>query len=224
MNILLINSSEKTPFAAMISDNKEIVHYAAEFIEPSDTLNKNPDKLIHCLEKLSTESFLNSVDAIAVTTGPGSFTGIRVGLSLAKGIAFGSDKKIIPINNFELTLNRLNEISPNITYCVLLEAKLPEYYFSVYQNGKFVNSGAEILENLQKTLKIDTIIVGDFGDETHIKHCYFKYINIKNHKNELASMRELAKKEFDAGNFTDAWKVEPLYLKDFNLKKKIFSC
>ncbi len=204
----------------MISDNNTIVHYAAEFTNPSELSNKNPDKLIHCLEKLSTEMNINSVDAIAVTTGPGSFTGIRVGLSLAKGIAFGSDKKIISINNFELTLNRLGEISPTQTYCVLLEAKLPEYYFSVYENGKFVNSGAETLENLQKNIKSDTIIVGDFGDETHIKHCYFKYINIKNHKNELASMSEFAKKEFDTGNLFEAGKVEPLYLKDFNFKKK----
>ncbi len=220
MNLLLINSSEKAPFAAITSLDKTIVHYASEFIDPSDTLNKNPDKLIHCLEKLSTESNINSVDAIAVTTGPGSFTGIRVGLSLAKGIAFGADKKIIPINNFDLTLNRLNEISPNITYCVLLEAKLPEYYFSVYEYGKFVNSGAETLENLQKTLNNDTIIVGDFCDETHIKHCYFKYINIKNHKNGLASMAHLAKKEFNTGNLIEAGKIEPLYLKDFNFKKK----
>lgn len=203
----------------MISDNNEIVHYASEFTRPSELSNKNPDKIIHCLEKLLTEMNIISVDAIAVTTGPGSFTGIRVGLSLAKGIAFGADKKIISINNFELTLNRLNEISSNLTYCVLLEAKLPEYYFSVYENGKFVNSGAETLENLQKTLKSDTIIVGDFGDETHIKHCYFKYINIKNHKNELGSMSLLAKKEFDTGNVTEAGKVEPLYLKDFNFKK-----
>ncbi|MEO8514384.1 MAG: tRNA (adenosine(37)-N6)-threonylcarbamoyltransferase complex dimerization subunit type 1 TsaB [Ignavibacteria bacterium] len=219
MNLLLINSSEKAPFAAAITGDKTSVHYSSDFTDPADTLNKNPDRLIHCLEKLSTEHELSSADAIAVTTGPGSFTGIRVGLSLAKGFAFGIDKKIIPINNFELTLNRHNEIQPDILYCVLLEAKLPEYYYSLYENGKFANSGAETLENLQKTLKSDTFLVGDFGDETQLKHCYFKYINIKNHKNELDSMSELAKREFEAGNLIDAGNVEPLYLKDFNFKK-----
>jgi tRNA threonylcarbamoyladenosine biosynthesis protein TsaB len=219
LNLLLINSGEKNAFAAIVNNDITVVHYASEFFDPSDITNKNPDKLIHCLEKLAAENKLNSVDAIAVTTGPGSFTGIRVGLSLAKGLAFGADKKIIPLNNFELTLNRLNEISPDISYCILLEAKLPEYYFSVFKNGKFVNSGTEILENLQKTLNNDTIMVGDFDDETQLKHCYFKYINIKNHKNEFASMTHLAKKEFEAGNMIEAGQVEPLYLKDFNFKK-----
>ncbi len=219
MNLLLINSGEKNAFAAIVNENKITIHYASEFFDTSEVTNKNPDKLIHCLEKLSTECKINSIEAIAVTTGPGSFTGIRVGLSLAKGIAFSADKKIIPINNFDLTLNRLEEISPELSYCILLEAKLPEYYFSVFKNGKFVNSGTERLENLQKTLNNDTIIVGDFDDETQLKHCYFKYINIKDNKNELVSMTHLAKKEFDAGNLIEAGKVEPLYLKDFNFKK-----
>ena len=219
MKLLLINSSEKSPFAAIVSDDKISVHYASEFIDPANAADKNPDKLIHCLEKLSHEHALSSVDAIAVTTGPGSFTGIRVGLSLAKGIAFGSGKKIIPINNFELTLNRLNESPAKMTYCVILEAKLPEYYYSVYENGMFVNSGAETIENLQKTINKVAVLAGDFGDETQLKHSYFGYINIKDHKNELDSMIQLAKAGFTSGNMLDAGEVEPLYLKEFNLKK-----
>jgi tRNA threonylcarbamoyladenosine biosynthesis protein TsaB len=219
LNLLLINSGERSSFAAIVKDDAITIHYASEFFDPAELSNKNPDKLIHCLEKLSKEADLNTVDAVAVTTGPGSFTGIRVGISLAKGIALGTDKKIIPVNSFELTLNRLNEIQPDKTYCILIEAKLPEYYFSLFEGGKYVNSGAETLENLQKTLKSDTIIVGDFGDETQLKHCYFEYINVKNHKNELEAMVQLAKNEFERNNFFDAGEIEPLYMKDFNFKK-----
>lgn len=219
MKLLLINSGERSAFAAFLDNENLNVHYAAEFFDGNSTTNKNPDKLIHCLEKLSKENDLNSADAIAVTIGPGSFTGIRVGISLAKGFAFGSGKKIIPINNFELSLNRLNDILPDKTYCILIEAKLPEYYFSVYENGRFTQSGADTLENLQKILKNDSIIVGDFGDETQLKHCYFEYINVKNHKNELDAMAQLAISEFNNNNLTDAGLVEPLYMKDFNLKK-----
>ena len=125
----------------MVSDTDTEVHYASEFSDNSESNNKNPDKLINCLEKLSVSRALNTADAIAVTTGPGSFTGIRVGLSLAKGIAFASEKKIIPIDNFTLTLNRLEKISDDTNYCILIEAKQPEYYYSLYQNGKFTESG-----------------------------------------------------------------------------------
>ncbi len=219
MKLLLINSGERSAFTALINDGISKVYFASEFINTEKNSDKTPDKLIHCLEKLSKEIDLNSTDAIAVTTGPGSFTGIRVGLSLAKGIAFGTEKKIIPINNFELILNRINDILHDKTYCVIIEAKLPEYYYSVYNNGKFVQSGADILENLQNFLKNDTIIVGDFDDETQLKHCYFEYINVKNHKNELDAMAHLAKVEFGKGHLYDASVIEPLYMKDFNFKK-----
>lgn len=219
MKILLINSGNKNAFAAVLSDDTSSVVYASEFIDTTGTNSKTPDKLINCLEKLSHESKLNDADAIAITIGPGSFTGIRVGLSLAKGMAFGMDKKLIAINNFDLTLNRLNDISPDKRYCVIIEAKLPEYYYAIYLNGIIEQKGSETLENLQKSLQNDTIIVGDFGDETLIKHCYFKYINVKNHKSELSSMSWIAQNEFRSGNLSDAGKVLPLYLKEFNFKK-----
>lgn len=219
MKLLLINSTDKNAFTAIVHGSEQAVVYASEFKEPESIPGKTPDKLIHCLDKLTSESDIKDIDAIAVTVGPGSFTGIRVGLALAKGIAFGLDKKIIPVDNFELTLGRLHEILPDKTYCVLLEAKLPEYYYAVYQNGKIINKGSDTLENLAKTLKNDTIVVGDFDDETQLKHCYFSVLNVKLRVSEFDAMSKIAQKEFISDNLTDAKDVQPLYLKDFNFRK-----
>ena len=217
MKTLLLNSSDKNAFAAIVEGGKTSVVYAHEFAGP--TPGKTPDKLINCIHKLSSEIEVGSVDNLAVTIGPGSFTGIRVGLSLAKGMLFGTTKKIIPINSFELIRQRLDSIDPAKTYCVVVEAKLPEYYFALYSGGQKTAQGAETLENIQKTLSNDTIIVGDFDDETQLKHCYFSVINVKNQRGELEAMSKIAEAAILAGNLLNPEETEPLYLKDFNFRK-----
>ncbi|HWA05523.1 MAG TPA: tRNA (adenosine(37)-N6)-threonylcarbamoyltransferase complex dimerization subunit type 1 TsaB [Ignavibacteria bacterium] len=219
MKLLLINSSDKNAFAAIVNETEQAVVYASEFNETDIIPGKTPDKLIHCLDKLSTKSDIKDIDAIAVTVGPGSFTGIRVGLALAKGIALGLDKKIIPVSNFDLTLTRLPEILPEKTYCVLLESKLPEYYYAVYKNGQITEKGSETLENLVKILDKDTILVGDFDDETQLKHCYFSVLNVKDSLNEYDSMLKIAGRGFSSGLAAEVKDVKPLYVKEFNFRK-----
>ena len=219
MNLLLINSSDKNAFAAFYRNGIFRTVYAEEFTSNTNAPGRKADKLIHCLDKLSRENSLEEIDAIAITIGPGSFTGIRVGLSLAKGLAFGLGKKIIPVNNFELTLDRLTKINRDAEYCILLEAKLPEYYYAVRKNGEISSKGSLDLENILKNIQKNTIIVGDFDDETQIKHCYFKYINVKNLKSEAESFSRLAEEKFNNNELIDSAEAEPLYLKDFNFKK-----
>lgn len=216
-NLLLINSGDKDAFAAVYSGGKLNITSASEF-DNLNSLNKKPDKLIDCVYKLSQTFDLNKIDAIAVTIGPGSFTGIRVGLSIAKGAAFGLQKKLIPLSNFELVINRVNSEKAK-TYCVLIPAKLPEYYYSVYKEGNSMSTGCTEIENLNHVIDKEVIIVGDFDDETSIKHSYFEYINAKNLKSEADSVLELALEGFKNGKLFDAAEVEPLYLKDFIVKE-----
>jgi len=219
MNFLLINSNDKDAFVALTQNENLYISNSSDFTESNAT--KKPDKLINCLYKISKEHNLKNIDTISVTIGPGSFTGIRVGLSIAKGIAFGLNKKIVPINNFQLILNMMRNISNNKSYCVLIPAKLPEYYYSVIKNGKEIKSGCIEIENLDKIAEKDTIIVSDFDDENIIKHSYFEFINIKKLKKTVDSMIELTKKLFSNGYTESAENVEPLYLKDFIVKQPI---
>ncbi len=217
MKTLLINSSDKNAFAAILQEGKTSAVYAREFADPNS--GKSPDKLINCLYKLSTEFDIGSIDNLAVTIGPGSFTGIRVGLSLAKGMLFGTSKKLIPINSFELILKRLEGFELKKDYCVVVAAKLPEYYFAVYSGGQKTAEGADTLENIQKMLKNDAIIAGDFDDETQLKHCYFSVVNVKNQRGELEAMADIAEEAISAGKFLEPQQAEPMYLKDFNFRK-----
>jgi tRNA threonylcarbamoyl adenosine modification protein YeaZ len=198
--LFLINSNDKNPFAALYVNNEVIVSYASEFIENPKPFNKKPDKLINCVHRISKEYSLNDIDAIAVTIGPGSFTGIRVGLSIAKGMAFGLDKKIIPVNNFDLTLYRVEDTQPDKKYCVLIEAKLPEYYYSIIENNMHLKNGCVEMSDLSAQIENESIIVGDFDNETSIKHSYFKFINVRS-GSELDEMLDLSLKKIGNNYF-----------------------
>lgn len=217
MKLLLINSGDKNPFASLYDGNGLSTVYSNEF-NSSNTAGK-PDNLINCLVNLSSRISFKELDAIAVTIGPGSFTGIRVGLSLAKGIAFGINKPLIPVNNFELLLQRVPDSDSTKKYCVIIPSKLPEYYYAVIEKGIISSFGAENIENISKLLNNEAVVVGDFDDETQLKHCYFSIINLKNGTSEPESLANLAVKYFNEGYLIDSQKVQPFYIKEFNLKK-----
>ena len=220
MKFLLINSNDNSAFIALYSNDKLHISYASDFLTAEERISshKKPDKLIHCLDKIANENSINDFDAVSVTIGPGSFTGIRVGLSIAKGLANALDKKIIPVNNFELSLNRLDSLQPGITYCILIKAKSPEYYYTVIKNGEQLKTGCTELTNLSSIIDNNAIIVGNFDNETQIKHSYFNLENDINLKSEQDSMLELTKRFYTSGRIFTSDKIEPVYIKDFRIK------
>jgi tRNA threonylcarbamoyladenosine biosynthesis protein TsaB len=223
MKLVLINSNPDNSFAAYYSDTHFIISRTADFMTPQElsNVNKSPDKLIHCLHHISSlpEVNLNEIDAVSVTIGPGSFTGIRVGLAVAKGLADSLEKKIIPINNFELTLNRLAKIENNKKYCILIPAKLPEYYFSITENSREIKSGFVQLSEIKSIIDNNMHIVGDFSDETMEKLNYFSLSSVKNLKPETEAMAELSKKLYESGITYNSEDTKPLYIKDFVIRK-----
>lgn len=233
MKLLLINSNPESSFAAFKSEEEQIISFASDFpaLETGTKKLQAPDKLIFCLENVTNQCRtknieLEEIDAVSVITGPGSFTGIRVGLALAKGIADALGKKIIPINNFELTLNRLVSVLPDAEYCILLPAKLPEYYFSVMKNFDTIQEGCIQFDNISSIITKKTTIVSDFPRESVKNLNYFDYINVKNARHERSrmicpvfdSMISLSLNYFNIGKVYESEKIKPLYLKDFSIK------
>jgi len=214
----MINSGDKNAFAATYDGESADVVYSSEFYRNDNNHLRKPDKLVNCLDKLSTEGKLEDIEAIAVNIGPGSFTGIRVGLALAKGIALGKKVKLIPLNNFDILYCSAQQLLSNENIFVLIEQRDPEYYYAIYNNGKIKEKGVDILQNLLKKLENETVIVGDFDNETQLKHCYFRVINLKNSLNELSAFQDAAVIMYNNSEFEEAEKVQPLYLKEFNFR------
>ncbi|MBI9070018.1 MAG: tRNA (adenosine(37)-N6)-threonylcarbamoyltransferase complex dimerization subunit type 1 TsaB [Melioribacteraceae bacterium] len=131
------------------------------------------EKLVLMIEDVLRESGLkvNDLKAVAVSLGPGSFTGLRIGMATAKGLAFGANIPIIPVPTFEALAFQINNYLPeNIKFNIVNNVNIDEVYY-----GKFIadNKNAEYISELslvkkseiEGKLKADELVFGDFIKE-----------------------------------------------------------
>ena len=171
-----------------------------------------------------TDSHAIPFDAVAVSCGPGSYTGLRIGVSMAKGICYGRDLKLIAVPTLELMcvpiLLRETIQEENALLCPMIDARRMEVYSALYDRSlKEVRPvGADVVtENTYKQW-LDERPIYFFGNGA--KKC----IEIINHPNAhyidgiepLAKwMMPLAEKRFLNEQFEDVAYFVPFYLKDF---------
>ena len=171
-----------------------------------------------------------SIDAIAVSKGPGSYTGLRIGVSAAKGLCFALNKPLISID----TLTSLSHaITIERGFMVpLLDARRMEVYAAVFnhQNQKVRDTKAEIIEDTSfleylKDHKVYFLGDGAAKCKPIITHKNAVFIDDK-----FPSAKEMAQLSFfkyNKSDFEDVAYFEPFYLKDFVVvpekkKKPIF--
>ncbi|PIE45524.1 MAG: tRNA (adenosine(37)-N6)-threonylcarbamoyltransferase complex dimerization subunit type 1 TsaB [Gammaproteobacteria bacterium] len=108
---------------------------------------------------------LSQVDAVACTRGPGSFTGVRIGIGVAKGLAYGQDLPIYPVSPLQSLAYQVIVDMPSVSrVSILLDARMGELYTADYQNtsGKPVLLGQERLATLDD-ISIEGQIVAGTG-------------------------------------------------------------
>lgn len=171
---------------------------------------------------------LSQLDAISVSKGPGSYTGLRIGVSTAKGLCYALEKPLIAINTlYHLALSLSKEKKyDGYLFCPMIDARRMEVYCAVYdQQGKeIVPTAAEIIdehsfEGLLKTHKI--VFVGDGASKC--KDVLAKNSNAIFVDNIFPSAKDmilLSEKAFEQKRFEDLAYFEPFYLKDFVAGKK----
>jgi tRNA threonylcarbamoyladenosine biosynthesis protein TsaB len=164
----------------------------------------------------------SDLEAVAVSKGPGSYTGLRIGVSVAKGIAYGAS---IPIIGIETTFSMLwgirgktDESACNMLYCPMLDARRMEVYYAIYDcHGNTVRgiSAAVMDENSFSDLHGGIIFFGNGASK--LKPVIKKQdVSFKDDFRMSAAhminpaMKALAEKKFDNTAY-----FEPLYLKDF---------
>ena len=117
MKILGIDTSSMAASVAVIEDNKLICEYTI------NTKKTHSQKLMPMIENMLSLSDLNvrEIDAIAVCEGPGSFTGLRIGMATAKAIAHVNDIPVIGVNSLEVLAANMNLCDKKI--CSILDAQ-----------------------------------------------------------------------------------------------------
>ncbi|MBO0930629.1 tRNA (adenosine(37)-N6)-threonylcarbamoyltransferase complex dimerization subunit type 1 TsaB [Fibrella aquatilis] len=169
---------------------------------------------------------LADLSAIAVAKGPGSYTGLRIGVSTAKGLCYALDKPLIGINTLAAMTEQIRAFYPaNTLLCPMIDARRMEVYCAVYEQD-----GSE-KQSTQALVLDDTSFAGLLADHPVV---FFgdgatKAQPVLTHPNALfpdmpvrpsaRTVGALALRAYAAGEFEDLVAFEPYYLKEFMTTK-----
>ncbi len=133
MKILAIDTSCKTAMA-VITDNGKIISGIQIHDEKTHSV-----KLLPAIEYILSSASVqpNELDAIAVTNGPGSYTGLRIGVTTAKTYGYVLNIPVIGINSLEALASSVDTENDNLI-CPLIDARNERVYASAYKNGQIV--------------------------------------------------------------------------------------
>jgi tRNA threonylcarbamoyladenosine biosynthesis protein TsaB len=200
-------------------------------------INSHASNLTVLIEELFAQDStpdMKDIDAVAVSSGPGSYTGLRIGVSTAKGICYALNKPVIAIDSMHILtqplVNQEWESSKLPTvFCPLMDARRMEVYTAVFDkelnvleaiSAKIVDE--ETFAGLLKNNKV--VFFGNGADKCKevIKHENAIFVD---DCHPLAkNLAPLAEKHFAKEKFEDTAYFEPFYLKDFvatTPKKKV---
>ena len=168
---------------------------------------------------------LKQLDAIAVSKGPGSYTGLRIGVSTAKGLCYGLERPLISISTLYSMFNEMKRQTtndkPQTLFCPMLDARRMEVYCAVYDmQGNVVKEiSADIInENSFAELLNENKIIffGDGAAKCKEAMSYHDHaIFVDNIFPSAKAMVTLAEEKFSKKDFEDVAYFEPFYLKDF---------
>ena len=219
MKILAIETSAKAVSAA-VAENGKIL--CAGYQDTGLTHSRPLMPIVEGILK-NTDLAITEIDAIAAAVGPGSFTGIRIGVAAAKGLAFGADKPVIAVST-------LAAMARNVAFCdglviCAMDARRQQVYNALFdaKDGcltRLSDDRAIALADLLAEIKDDPrqkIVVGDGGRlcqsslETNGGPCRLAppHLLMQNAMSVALAAEELAAE----GNLLTSQELEPVYLR-----------
>ncbi len=193
--------------------------------EISDQGYSHAEKLHLFIQELCEETkvSLSELNAVAVSMGPGSYTGLRIGVSAAKGFCFAMDIPLIAIDTLTLLAHQLLNVEGGLII-PMIDARRMEVYSAVFNSNKEMIRAveAEILtENSFANFTETLHFIGDsnekaktvLNNERYIFHDTIIYPSAN-------QMSALSFEKYVAKDFVDVAYFEPYYLKDFMMTTK----
>lgn len=221
MSCILHIETSTSACSVAVSEDGQVVFKKEDLNGPSHAVSLG----VFVDEALSfADSHAMPLDAVAVSCGPGSYTGLRIGVSMAKGICYGRDLKLIGLPTLKVqcvpVLLYHDELPEDALLCPMIDARRMEVYAAIYDRAlKTVRDiSADIVDENSYREFLDQHPVYFFGDGA--TKCKEKITHPNAHFIDgirpLASMMfPLAEKAIAEGKYEDVAYFEPFYLKEF---------
>lgn len=227
MKILAIESATMVASVALISDETLLAEYTVNHKKThSQTLLSMIDEIVSM-----TEMPLEDLDAIAVSGGPGSFTGLRIGSATGKGLGLALDKPLIHIPTLEAMAYQF--CGTDYVICPMMDARRQQVYSGIYKCDKDIevlyDQSIEQIEDVIERLNnmgSKVILLGD-GAQVNKKYIMdnlkVEYLFAPAHmnRNKASSVAGLALKYFAKGKIENAREHLPNYLRASQAEREL---
>jgi tRNA threonylcarbamoyladenosine biosynthesis protein TsaB len=215
MKILSIETSTRVGSVAIIEDE----HLIAEYI--LNVVSTHSERLLPSIDQILKDSQLTvrDIEGFAVSLGPGSFTGLRIGISTVKGLALATGRAVVGVPTLDCLAH--NIAFTHLLVCPILDARKGEVYTALYQgdgSGRLEKLTPDLAlkpEELLTRIKEPVIFLGD-GVEAYRDtlrsgqdNCLFApaYLN----QPRASVLAKLGLEKFRQGNIFKEDEIQPLY-------------
>ena len=219
MKILAVDTSATSASVCVAQENKIIGEFSI------NTALTHSQTLIPMIEQLAEKTgvTLDNIDAIAVNAGPGSFTGVRIGVAAVKGIAFSRNIPCVSVSTLESMA--YNMLDNDCIVCSVMDARCSQVYNSLFRvkDGKvtrLIEDRALSLIDLKLDLQKYNEKIILVGDGAEITFNYFEnslqnvfLASVNNRVQKASSIACVAFKKINNGETLNASELMPVYLR-----------
>ncbi|MFM7855571.1 MAG: tRNA (adenosine(37)-N6)-threonylcarbamoyltransferase complex dimerization subunit type 1 TsaB [Flammeovirgaceae bacterium] len=221
--ILSLETATSCCSVALHKNGALLIHYE------SPTAQSTASQLAVMIDQAfkSNQYPMSELVAVAISAGPGSYTGLRIGTATAKGICYALSIPLIAINTLELMVEQFlieHTINSNALCCPMLDARRMEVYSLLMTPQKKIveKTESKVIDNASFADQLAQQEIYFFGDgaskcEEVIQHPNAHFINNIHPVAKHMGMQAFYK--FSNKQFEDTVTFEPLYLKDFMIRK-----
>jgi tRNA threonylcarbamoyladenosine biosynthesis protein TsaB len=230
MTVLGIETATDVCAAAVVRDGKILGEsFLQEPRVHAEMLMSQIDEVLR-----SVDRGIHQIDGIAVSIGPGSFTGLRIGLSVAKGLAWSAEKKLVPVPTLRALARNVVDgggFDLPISVIPVLDARRDEVYCQLFQadNAGLTPVWAEkamTTELLMATLgEIDVIVTGEgalklrnYSEGQSNLRRHFRYPPASITRCSATTIALEGEEELKRGHYSEPATVEPMYIMEFPAK------
>jgi tRNA threonylcarbamoyladenosine biosynthesis protein TsaB len=219
MNILAIDTATEQCSVAIVTDD-------AAWSRVVPTARSHADMILPMIDELLTESgfTLAQIEGLAFGRGPGSFTGVRIAVSVIQGLALARQLTVVGISNLATVAQQAaqaNNLSAGEKVLVCMDARMQEVYWALYEvdTDGFVRLVGVEQVSAPSTVDIEaaSVALGVGTGWRAYPELRNKYASLRTDDSLLPraiEIAQLSRNEFEAGRATTAANAQPVYLRD----------